>query len=87
MLIQEILVQSPWLQKKGSPERGAVWTSIANTLNQIDFPNFNVDQHSVCDHYNLLERKCIKKRNEEERATGISPDEETDVEKGIADII
>ena len=73
--------------KKGSPERGTIWTAIADSLNQIKEPNFSVDQRSVRDHYRLLEGKFVKKQNEEERATGISPDEDTEFDNGMADII
>ena len=73
--------------KKGSPERGTIWTAIADSLNQIKEPNFSVDQCSVRDHYRLLEGKFVKKQIEEERATGISPDEDTEFDNGMADII
>ena len=87
ILVQEILLFQPWNQKKGSPERGTIWTAIADSLNQIQTPNFSVDQRSVRDHFRLLEGKFVKKQNEEERATGISPDEDSEFDNGMADII
>jgi len=64
-----------------------VWTAISENLRQVESPKFNVDQRSVRDHYKLLEKKYIRKRNGEEKATGISVGEESELEKGIADII
>ena len=87
ILIREILLFEPWLQKKGTPERGAVWNQMAESLNQVLSPKFNVDQRSVRDHYKILEKMFPKKKNLEEKATGISPDKETDFEKGISDAI
>ena len=59
------------LQKK-TPERGAVWERIAESLNQNETIVFKVDQKSVKDHYALLEKQHEKKTKEEEGASGIS---------------
>ena len=55
LLVREILLQQPWKQKYGTPERGKVWESIADVLNAIDEPRFTVSQRPVRDRYRLLE--------------------------------
>ena len=87
ILISEILLFEPWLQKKGTPERGAVWKRIAESLNQVSHPNFKVDDRSIRDHYRILEKKFIRKQNIEEKATGISPEEDSEIDRGLADAI
>lgn len=87
LFIREILMFEPWNFKKGSPERGNCWKSIAESLNQITDPSFRVDDRSVRDRFKLLEKKYIKKRNEMDRATGIAPEEESEMEKGLREII
>ena len=55
MLLREILLFEPWKYRHGSVERGNVWESIAEPLNQIKSPSFKVNQRSVRERYQLLE--------------------------------
>ena len=87
LLIREILLYEPWMQRKGTPERGAVWKRIAESLNQIADPDFKVDDRSVRDHYKILEKKFKRKQSEEERASGIVPEEATEIDQGMNDIV
>ena len=87
LFIREILVFEPWNFKKGSPERGNCWKSIAESLNKIVDPSFRVEDRSVRDRFKLLEKKYIKKTNEMDRASGIAPEEESEMEKGLREII
>ena len=56
---------------------------IAESLCQMTEQSIRVDDRAVRDMYKVLEKKYIRKRNQEERASGIEPPEETEVEKGI----
>lgn len=84
----EIIMFEPWNFKKGSSERGNCCKNIAESLNQIADSSFKVDDRSVRDRFKLLEKYIYKKTtNELYRASGIAPDEETDMEKGFREII
>ena len=41
-LVREILLFEPWLHRHGTQERGQLWKSIAESLNQIQEPCFKV---------------------------------------------
>lgn len=86
IFVREILLQTPWMFRKSSPERGEVWAKISISLNAVESPQFHVSQRAVRDRYLLLEKKHKKKVSEEEKASGISP-EESEVDKAMADII
>ena len=60
MLIRELFTQKLWEAKHKSPERGMVWESIENMLNQ----------RSVRDRHTKLATKH-QKRREEEISSGI----------------
>ena len=85
--MREILLFEPWIQKHGSTERGLVWKRIAESLNQLQEPLFRVDDRACRDHYKLLEKKFKKKVSDENRATGIAPPEESEVDVVIRDIM
>lgn len=85
--VKEVLLFQPWVYKKGSTERGNVWKSIAESLNQMKELYFAVDDRAVRDRIKRIEKKYIKKRNEEEKASGVEVPEETEIERGVADII
>lgn len=86
VFVREIIVFTPWTKKRGSPERGEIWGRIADSLNSFTTPQFRVNQRSVRDRYTLLERKHKKKVQDEERASGISP-EESQLDSALEDII
>ena len=85
-LIREILVYEPWIQRKGSQERGQIWRNIAESLNQISDLNFRVDERAVRDHHKHLNKKYKKEISEENRASGIAPPEETELIRGLREI-
>ena len=74
------------MTKAGSSERGEKWKKIAEALNVIEMPKFDVSQRSTREHFQgLFERRKAKNR-QEERASGISPDI-SDIDKLLDDLI
>ncbi|KAK3721670.1 hypothetical protein QZH41_013821 [Actinostola sp. cb2023] len=74
MLCREILLVDPFSgTKKGTLQRGAKWSEIANQLMTMDQPKFKVDQRSVRERYNLLSQKFKKREREEQRGSGMDP--------------
>ena len=71
---REILVSKLFETKKSSYERGKVWDDIADNLNSIKEPSFDVDKRSVRDRLNTLTKKYKKKMRQEENSSGISPE-------------
>ena len=66
--------------RKGSPERGKIWSQIAERLNEASSCKFNVGQKSLRDHLKLLMQKYKEKMRMDERASGIDTEmTETDV--------
>ena len=86
LLCREIMLEEPYKFKHGSRERGQCWDKIANSLNSVEKPKFNVDQRSVRDHYMKLGKMHKRKMAAEERASGISP-EHTELDEALQDII
>ena len=82
LLVNEILLFEPYTYKEGTLEHGNIWNNIAESLNQVKQPAFSVTKRSVKDRYNLLASKHKKKRKDEERASGISP-EDSELSKGL----
>ena len=71
-LISEIFVENPYDKPSGSVERGIIWKNIARSLNAtVDKADFNVTGRSVRDRFKHLRDKAIRKRNVEEKASGI----------------
>ena len=70
----EILASKLFATKKSSAERGKVWESIADKLNELRQPSFRVDQSSVRDHYKKLVDRYKRKVREELNSSGISPE-------------
>ena len=87
LLCREILVEEPFCFKIGTRERGQCWDRIASSLNTLGSPRFWVDQRAVRDRYLKLERGFKRRKAEEERASGITPPEPTELDMAIRDII
>ena len=87
LLGREILVVQPFQAKKGSPRRGLLWQEIADNLNKLDKPSFKVTKRAVREQYTLLADKFQKRMNEEIKASGISPDELSELDKLLQEII
>ena len=83
LLIREILTVEPYQNKASTVKRGNAWTQIADILNAIPEPVFKVNQRSVRERYNLLEKAFLKKNREEEKASGINPPELTNNDKEV----
>ena len=64
-----------------------MWEKIVDTLNKCAVPKFRVDKRSVRDHVGILVNKHKKKLLVEEKATGITPDEPTELENLLDMII
>ncbi|CAB4031823.1 Hypothetical predicted protein [Paramuricea clavata] len=71
---RDILLVNPFQSKKGSVERGSLWTQIADNMNSLVSPKFIVTQRSVREHLAVLQKKYQKKMRQEEEASGISPE-------------
>ena len=71
---QEIVTVNPFQKKKGSVERGALWTQIASNLNALVSPKFIVTQRSVRDHLAVLQKRYRKKMRQKEQESGTSPE-------------
>ena len=84
ILLREIIVEEPYKFKPKSKERGNIWTVIATHLNE--FANFNVNQRSVRDQFNLLATKYKQKQRYELAASGISP-EVTEIDIALEEIL
>ena len=87
MLCREILTEEPFNFKHGSREWGRCWDHIADTLNKVDQLKFNVDQRAVRDRFVKLEKAFKKKTREELRASGIAPNEPSELDQALEEII
>ena len=86
LLCREVLLLNPFQVRKGSAERGNLWKVVAENLNAIPCPKFNVDQRGVREHLGLLEKRYKRKMREEEKSSGISP-EPTELDIAIDNIL
>ena len=64
-----------------------MWHQIAQNLNSSVEGSFNVDQRGVLDRYNKLKSLYIKKMSDEEKASGIAPNEPTSVENLLEELV
>ena len=83
ILCREVFNVNPYTTKKGSTQRRRMW----DNLNKFTVPKFRVDKRSVRDHVGILVYKHNKKLLAEEKATGITPDEPTELENLLDMII
>lgn len=71
-LCREIITIDPFTDtKKGTTQRSAKWSEIANTLSAIQTIPFKVDKRAVRDRYNLLAERFKRKMAAEEKSSGI----------------
>ena len=85
-LLDEMTISDLFQYKKGTPERGQVWDSIAGNLNAMDYPKFKVAKRSCRDRWTLLRTKYKRRMSEEIQATGIDA-EVRELDKIIEDLI
>ena len=83
ILCREVVNVNPYTTKKGSTQRSSMRGKIADTLNKCSVPKFRVDKRSVRDHVGFL---CTSIRRNF-KATGITPDEPTELENLLDTII
>ena len=86
LLAREILVIEPFSHKIRNKERGLAWDLVAQNLNSLLNPIFNVNQRSVRDRFKLLEKRFKDKEREEQKGSGISS-EESELDAALEDII
>ena len=87
MLCREMFVVQPFRYKHGTRDRGRCWEKIAESLNAIEHPKYNVDMRGVRDRFTKLEKNYRKKRASEERANGICPDEPDELDQALEEIL
>ena len=87
ILCREVVNVNPYTTKKGSTQRSSMWKKIADTLNKCSVPKFRVDKRSVRDHVGILVYKHKKRLQAEEKATGVTSDEPTELENLLDTII
>ena len=68
-------------------ERGEIWGKIALSLNSISSPKFKLSKRSVRDRLILLLAKYKEKMTKEEQGSGITCDDETEIEVALSSII
>ena len=78
LFVREVLVSSLYETRNGSPERGKVWDEIAENLNKLENPLFSVSKRSLRDRLSLLIKRYKAKVREEDRESGINPEDEID---------
>ena len=76
LFAREVLVSSLYETRNGSPERGKVWDEIAENLNKLENPLFSVSKRSLRDRLSLLIKRYKAKVREEDRESGINPEED-----------
>ena len=64
-----------------------MWEKIAQILNQCTVLRFSVDKRSVRDHMGILVNKHKRKIRSEEKASGIAPDEPSELENLLETVI
>ena len=87
LLLREILLYEPWTQKYKSEERSKIWGLIADTLNAYENIEFRVTNRSVREKYQSLEKNFKKRDSNEKAASGIAPDEPSEMDISLRDII
>ena len=87
LLCREVVSENPYKTRKGSSQRSEMWDKIANTLNSCTKPVFAVDKRSVRDHVGILINRIKKNSSAEERSSGITPPEPTELEILLEEIV
>ena len=68
-------------------DTGRCWDRIAEALNKINQPKFIVDKGAVRDRFIKLEKACKKKTRDELRASRIAPNEPSELDQALEEII
>ena len=75
------------MSKAGSSERGEACKKLADTLNRIERVKSDVSARSVREHLQVLHDRRRAKNREEEEDSGIAPDEMTENETVLDEMI
>lgn len=86
ILCQEIIFVNPYLAKKKSVQRSALWQKIADNLNSVKDPHFIVDKRAVRDHIGVLVQRYKRQEAQERKESGTNP-ERTELDVAIEQII
>lgn len=86
VLCREILLTDPFQSKQRTVQRGQLWQSIADHLNDAVELKFKVSKRGVRERYSLLAEKFKKNTRNEERASGIDT-EMTELDILVEEII
>ena len=84
-LWREVVNLNPFTSKKGSTQRSGMWEKIAQILNECTV--LSVDKGLVRDHIGILVSKHTRKVRADEKASGIAPDEPSELESILDTII
>ena len=80
IFLREVLASDLHSTRKGSTERGKIWSQIVERLNEASSCKFTIGPKSLADRLKLLMQKYKQKMRIEERASGIDTEmTETDV--------
>ena len=86
-LWREVVNLNPFTSKKGSTQTKGMWEKIAQIVKECTVLRFSVDKRSVHDHMGILVNKHKRKVRAEEKASGIAPDELSELENLLDTII
>ena len=87
ILLREVRQKEPYIERSGSKEAGQKWSEIAAVINtHADFAMMPRDQRSVRERFTKLLNDFNTKMNKEEKASGISPDDLSEVEQILEEI-
>ena len=80
VLGREILVAKPYHFKVRTVESGGCCGNIADCLNERQIPKFKVTKRASWDRYKILTDKYKKKMREEEKASGIEVEPQSELD-------
>lgn len=86
-LMREVRLVEPYMLRVGSKQAGQKWKEVADNLNAL--PEFKVgprDARSVRERYQRLSDIVKAKVNYEEKASGISPPESSEIQIIVEEI-
>ena len=72
LLCREVRFKEPYTFRKGSNERGKVWSEISTSLNSCTELQFKVTQRAVRDRFTLIQAKYKKTNRADENSSGTS---------------
>jgi len=86
LLAREVLLCEPYQFKPRTVERGKIWQTIADHLNEIPDLKFRVTKRSTRKHFGLLLSKSKAKRREEAKLSGVNV-EDTELDTAMEEVL